>query len=494
MPTTVLITGAGGGAANNLVRSLRNWNSAVVTVGCHDDPFRLRASTADRNWLVPPSVHGRWAPAMRHVVARAAVDVAIPMSDADVDALGAIRRRLGCRTFLPAPAVLRACGDKLRLARHLASRGVPVPETRAVERLGGLSDVARRLAAHPTLWCRMRNGAGSMGATPVRTAEQARHWIDYWVRMRGVPVRAFTLAEYLPGRDFASQSLWKDGRLVLIKTVERLSYFGGTSRPSGVSSIAALAKTVAAPMVVEVCERAVRALGPRVSGAFSIDLKENAAGVPCVTEINAGRFITMLNLFDTAGKHSMSGTYVRLALGEDVGLQGEYDVAEDYYLIRDVDTPPAVFHATEVFERLLDGRSTVRRRQAVRAANGGHDGRASQEGREEHGAPGRHRARDEEGSEGPREGVEGRGGRVGWQGFDADKTQEGRRVGPRRGDGVRRWAMTGEFDGHALEAMALEVRRVAARYGAMLTAFRAEPVARPRRARARTSSPSRRRG
>jgi len=43
-------------------------------------------------------------------------------------------------------------------------------------------------------------------------------------------------------------------------------------------------------------------------------------------------------------------TYVRLALGEPVDLRDEYDVAADYYLVRDLDTLPRVFHADEMFE------------------------------------------------------------------------------------------------------------------------------------------------
>ncbi len=39
-----------------------------------------------------------------------------------------------------------------------------------------------------------------------------------------------------------------------------------------------------------------------------------------------------------------------VALGEPVDLCEEYDVAEDYYMLRDLDTPPAVFHAEELFE------------------------------------------------------------------------------------------------------------------------------------------------
>jgi carbamoyl-phosphate synthase large subunit len=175
--------------------------------------------------------------------------------------------------------------------------------------------------------------------------------------MRGVPASAFTLAEYLPGRDFACQSLWKDGRLVLVKTCERLSYFEGGSQPSGRSSIARLAKTVEEPRVVEIAVRAVRALGARVTGAFSVDLKENAQGVPCVTEINAGRFITLMNLLDLTGEHSMAGTYVRLALGRPVSIDRPYDVAPDHYFVRDVDTVPLIFHADRFFDGVEDLRA-----------------------------------------------------------------------------------------------------------------------------------------
>ncbi len=49
---------------------------------------------------------------------------------------------------------------------------------------------------------------------------------------------------------------------VLVKTCERLSYFGGGSNPSGTSSISQLAKTVFAPDVVAVCTAAIRAIDP----------------------------------------------------------------------------------------------------------------------------------------------------------------------------------------------------------------------------------------
>jgi len=193
-----------------------------------------------------------------------------------------------------------------------------------------------------------------MAAIPVKSPEQARNWIRYWEVMRGVPATSFTLSEYLRGRDFACQSLWREGELILIKTVERLSYVGGWNRASGVSSIAALAKTVFEPRVVDVCVEAVRALDDKASGAFSFDLKENASGAPCVTEINVGRLLSGTNLFDLTGKHNMALTYVRLAFDDPVGISEQYDVAENYYMARDLDTLPGIFHADELFEGITE--------------------------------------------------------------------------------------------------------------------------------------------
>ena len=266
-------------------------------------------------------------------------DLVIPTSDAQVAVLSRQRRRFKGAVFLPHPHVIARCQDKYALTRFLRARGLPAPRTYPVRDLAGIATTFARLSARARpSGAAIRSGSGSLGAIPVRTAAQARNWIRYWSEMRGVPPRAFTLSEYLPGRDYACQSVWSDGRLVLTKTCERLSYFGGGSQPSGVSSIAALAKTVVAPRVVEVCTAAVRALDPRVSGAFSIDLKEDARGEPCITEINAGRFITMLNLFDLAGRHNMTSVYVGVALGEPVGFPAPYDAVEDFYFVRDVDT------------------------------------------------------------------------------------------------------------------------------------------------------------
>ena len=347
----VLVMGAGTGAANNLIAGLRGALPGLAAVGVHDDPFVLRKSDADRNYLLAPG-----AADIRElvaVVARERVQLVIPSSDAEVTRLSRHRRRFGPRVFLPAAAVVDRCQDKYALAAFLDRHGVPVPASFPVTSLDALDGIGEKLAWAPRLWCRVREGSRSLGAAPVTSGAQARAWIEHWGAVREVPPAAFMVAEFLPGRDFFCQSLWAHGRLVLVKTCERVSYFGGENSPSGGSSLYALAKTVREPAVVDVSLRAIRALARRPHGTFSVDLRENVAGVPCVTEINAGRLVMGMTTIAAIGAHNLAAAYVRVARGERLAIAEPYDCPPDYYIVRDVDAPPGVFHADEVLAPLL---------------------------------------------------------------------------------------------------------------------------------------------
>jgi len=347
----LLVSGAGSGGTNNLIASLRERETTGLFIaGYHTDRFVLKKSPADRNYVMPPTTHPRYADTLRRIVEQEQIDLIIPTQDVDVLALTHCEGELTSRVFLPNRAAIELCQDKYELTGLLRARKVPAPETYPLTSLDDVDTSFARLGWPSRAWCRIRVGSGSRGAIPVGSTEQGRSWITYWQQMRGVPVSSFTVSEYLPGRDFLCQSIWKNGSLILARTFERLSYFDGSNRASGVSSFSALAKTVDEPRVLEVSRQAVLAVDRGASGLFSIDLKANIDGVPCVTEINAGRFFIGMTSFDRVCKHNMALTYVRVALGEAVDLRDVYDVAPDYYLVRDLDTLPRVFHADEMFD------------------------------------------------------------------------------------------------------------------------------------------------
>ena len=79
----VLVTGAGTGRANNLVRSLTAGKSDISVFGCHSDPFVLAKAETDRRFHVPPlSSRADFIAACQPIVAREAIELIIPSSDA----------------------------------------------------------------------------------------------------------------------------------------------------------------------------------------------------------------------------------------------------------------------------------------------------------------------------------------------------------------------------------------------------------------------------
>lgn len=354
MAARLLFTNAGNALSNNLARSLRVGAEPAFIVGCNDDQFALKKSDADKNYLVPPADHPEWAEVLQRIMKRDRLDLIIPTVDPDVDNLSRARKNLGKYLFLPSASVLEICRDKYRLIALLRRHGIAAPASYPVRDLKQVTRIFQQLRGGRPLWCRVRSGAGALGALPVRTPEHARSWIRYWREMRGVPVTAFMLSEYLPGRDFGCQSLWKNGELVLIKTYERLSYLGTGNQPAEVSSVAALAKTVFEPDVVDTCVRAIRLLDAKASGVFSVDLKEDARGTPCITEIGLGRSTSATNIFDMVGKHNMAKTFVQLALGLPVDIEDSYDAAPDWYMLRDLDGVPRIFHVSEFSDSITN--------------------------------------------------------------------------------------------------------------------------------------------
>jgi carbamoyl-phosphate synthase large subunit len=119
-----------------------------------------------------------------------------------------------------------------------------------------------------------------------------------------------------------------------------------------VGSTAALAKTVWEPAAIAACEAAMHAADPQAHGVFFFDMKENADGVACVTEINASRFVMITDFHDLIGRYNMAGTYVRLGCGEPVHIEDPYDAPGEHYLVRELDTLPGIFRADELSEHI----------------------------------------------------------------------------------------------------------------------------------------------
>jgi hypothetical protein len=105
---------------------------------------------------------------------------------------------------------------------------------------------------------------------------------------------------------------------------------------------------VVAPEALKVALDAVKAIEKQPSGAFFVELKETADGVPAITEINAGRFPSGVTALLAVGKDNMVAAFASSAVGQPVKIAEPYGSALEYYMVRDIDVVPGVFSAAEL--------------------------------------------------------------------------------------------------------------------------------------------------
>jgi hypothetical protein len=345
----VLVTGAGTGSSANLIRALRAMSPKPYVVGVNHDRFFLKLSIADADHVTPDPDGGNFTDALLEIIRRERINVVMATNDNVVKVLSDQRRRYKIDLLLPRRETIDLCQDKYALTEFLRQRKIPVPRTFAVKSLRSLDGIFARFSNEGLLWCRARRGSRSLGATPVANIEQARSWITQWRDLQGAKVSDFTLAEYLPGRHFVVHSLWHNGTMLRTQAVEMVGYFAAGNNPSGIFSMCSVAKTVAAPEAVEVTLRAVEALEKAPSGAFFVELKEAADGVPAITEINAGRFPSGVTALLAVGRDNMVATFATVATGGEARVAAEpRGSAAEYYMVRDIDAIPAVFPAADL--------------------------------------------------------------------------------------------------------------------------------------------------
>jgi carbamoyl-phosphate synthase large subunit len=362
MQIRALVTSAGTGSCGNVIRALRAITPPPFVVGVHYDRFTLSQSSADTNYVCAPYGTSAFVERAADIVERERINVVMPTDDEAVKTFSDHRRRFRLPLFLPRRATIDLCQDKYALTVFLRRREIPAPLTYHVTSLDAVDRIFARFPRRSVLWCRARRGTRSLAGTAVATPEQARSWISQWRDLRHMRVADFTLSEYLPGRHVIVQSVWRNGRLVVVQAVEVLNYFAAANNPSGVFSLSSLAKTVLAPEAVDVAVRAVRAMERRASGTFFSELREDASGTPCITEINAGRFPSGVTALVARGKRNMVEVFAACAVGDRVDSGDAENFAGERYLVRDIDALPGIVAASDVAALGMDGRLRYKRR------------------------------------------------------------------------------------------------------------------------------------
>lgn len=349
---TVLITGAGGPLGANVARSLRAAPRQLTLVGTDSNRWHLPLALTDRVVKIPPAKdRPRYAAALQQLCDEG-IDVIVPTHPVEVRAVASLVESgalTNVRVALPRLAVLERADDKYATQQALQAAGVPVPRTYLLESRDDLARAFRDFT--PPVWVR-GSGAPGLGiggaALPCRDEQVAWAWIAHhggWGKM--------VACEYLPGANLTWMCAFDHGRLLAAASRERLEYVLPHVSPSGVTGAPAVTRTIRRADVASIGERAVRALDDAPHGVYFVDLKEDAAGTPRVTEINAGRCGTTVHFYTEAG-FNFPWLLVCLATGAPLSWlpAAPHDVVpEDLYWVRTLDCGPVLVRGTAEFDR-----------------------------------------------------------------------------------------------------------------------------------------------
>lgn len=309
----VLVTGAGGSPGVNFIQSLKEAPEPIEVVAADCNAHHLQWPPVTKKHLVPPCSHPEYIEALNEIIELEGINFVHPQPDVEVAILSRHRDQLHARTFFAKRSTIEILQDKALTGALWERAGIRSRPTLVIENGEDLCAAACRLG-YP-FWLRASTGAGARGSTLVENLDTAIHWIGYW-RARGCDWQ-FIAEEYLPGRDYAWQSLWQDGELVTSMARERLEYIYPHLAPSGRTGTPIVAATVHDARLNEMGIRCVKAVDPKATGIFSVDLRESVEGEPVPTEINCGRFFTT-SLFFTRAGINMPYLYVKMGFGEKI--------------------------------------------------------------------------------------------------------------------------------------------------------------------------------
>jgi len=329
----LLLTGSGSPASQNVLQCLRAAPERLYIVGADANPYHLEWGDLDAAYQSPLVSDPQYLGFLNQLCRSESIEFLHGQPDWEVAFLSARRHLVEAATFLPSPEVVALSQDKFTSSLLWWQAELRADRPRLIYSEGDLTRAARDFGL--PFWLRATKGAGGRGSCKVSDLQQGRAWLEYWQAC--ATEWTFMAQAYLPGPEYAFQSLWQEGRLICSAARQRLEFVFPQHAPSGVTSSPVVARSVHSDRVNEAATAAVLALDPRPHGIYGVDLKRDAAGRPRPTEVNAGRFFTTSFFLASAGCN-LPYYYVLLGLGRPVPDLPQYNaIPAGLYWVRHID-------------------------------------------------------------------------------------------------------------------------------------------------------------
>jgi carbamoyl-phosphate synthase large subunit len=339
----VLVTGAGGIGGVNFVRALRASKEKFFIIGTDFNPFYLQFPDVDVRTNSPRHSDPNFIKLLTKLIDENKIDFLHPQPSSEAQVVSKERELIDANIFLPKEEVIAR--DKLATQLILEKIGLPVAKTKTVQSTE-MIDTAFESFKKDKLWVRSKSGAGGNLSLLCNNSEEAKLWINLWVKKGKAKFNDFMIQEYLPGRNLAWDSIWYEGKMIASFTRERLEYPFKHISPSGITGTPTVSRIIIDESINKLGENAVKAIDPMPHGNYAVDLKDDPSGKPCITEIDAGKFHSTTPLWGYIStkilqKEPMKNLpylYLLLGIGEiDPPVLGHDIYPEGLYLLRHID-------------------------------------------------------------------------------------------------------------------------------------------------------------
>ena len=329
----ILVTDAGGPPGVNFIDSLRYSGEKMYIIGTDVDKRHLEWPDLDKAYVCPfRADNPQYINWLNRLIDKEQIDFIHSQSDEPVRYLSLNRNKIKAKTFLPNNETVKICQDKF-LSAKIINNGLGGSNTIYIKDDKDIKN-AGEILGYP-YWMRARRGAGGRGSSKIESYEMGLHWFNYW-KTRNIGWE-FIAQKYLPGHDYAFQSLWNNGELIVSQARIRLELIYHLLAVSGKTATPTIAKTIHRNDINRVATEAVKAIDKNATGIFCVDLTENENGTPIVSEINPARFFTTSFFFTKAGVN-MPYYYIKLGFNEELPKLKQYNsVEKDIFWIRHID-------------------------------------------------------------------------------------------------------------------------------------------------------------
>jgi hypothetical protein len=349
----VLITGVGGPTPRSFARAIKEIGNyahyRLIATDIHPYAVGLYQSNLfEKSYITPRSSDtGYWA-AMEKIIEDEQIDMAVILPEQEV--LAWCQRQaqgsLPCKALIPPQVAVDKMLDKGILTEALASSGL-VPASVMIDPDNTLDiERAANSLSYP-YWVRSATGSSGLGSFKITSEDDLLRWISI-----NRDIKRFIASAYLPGRNLACKMLYWHGKLVRSACAERVNYIMAKVAPSGITGNTSFGRLLNAPEVFEVANQTMELMfaltGAEKHGFYTVDLKEDANGVPMVTEINV-RHVAFTQCFALGGANLCEDT-IRLLNGDpDFDMEFRlYKFEEGLIFLRDVDERPILMNEKDL--------------------------------------------------------------------------------------------------------------------------------------------------